>query len=166
MTADFITQAELARREGVSKQQVFKWKKQGRLIQKGKYVDYKATRKLLDDTETPARSEYSKRNGGGQTPLTYKDAQTAKEVARAKLAHIEVREKEGKLVDGEKLKFVLFNLFSGIKTQLRAIPAKCAQEIAHIQISKSENINAQVEQVLRKEIDEALEELSRWKSPQ
>lgn len=154
--SDFITQSEFAQREGVSKNAVSKWKKEGRLVfRKGK-VDYEATKKLLSDTADPARA---KADG------SFAYARTVKEAARAKLTQLKVKQVEGELVNAKELQRELMTLFTTIKTRIRAVAPKCAQEIGHLKASnmKNKELLAAVQEILKKEHDDALQELSEWK---
>jgi len=69
----------------------------------------------------------------------------------------------GELVNSAEVEYALKDLFTGIKTQLRAIPSKAAPEIAHMKAQAKKSMIVQVQEVLQAEVDEALEELSKWK---
>jgi phage terminase Nu1 subunit (DNA packaging protein) len=71
----------------------------------------------------------------------------------------------GELVKADEVEFALKDLFTGIKTQLRSIPTKSAQELAHLKAHPGKNLAVQIQEVLQKEIDETLTELSKWKLP-
>jgi len=75
-------------------------------------------------------------------------------------------QKEGELVNAKELQRELMTLFTTIKTRIRATAPKCAQEIAHLKVSKMKNkeLIAAIQSILKKEHDDALQELSEWKS--
>lgn len=81
-----------------------------------------------------------------------------------KLKELARKKQEGILVDAEDLRRELAKLFTDVKTRVRGIAPKCAQEVAHMKGSKGgrELITA-IEALLKKEHDGALEELSKWK---
>lgn len=168
-----ITKAEFARRLGVTKQTVNGYAKKGQLAEckrKGKvFVDYEATMKLMEATKDPARIEFAKTGGGepvkSRGPITFADARTAKEAARARLAQISVKEKEGQLVNADEILFDLKDLFLDIRNSVRSIPAKLTGEIMNILASGKPDMAARIQVALRRETDEALESLSKWKPP-
>lgn len=172
--ADIITKAELARRLGVTRSTVNGYNNKGQLAMKKRkgvlLVDYDATVKLLASTKDPARAEFAKANTDGETakrrgPITFSDARTAKEAARARLAQIAVKEKEAQLVNADEVLFALKDLFLDIRNSIRSIPAKATGEIMNIIASGKPDISSKVYSVLRRETDEPLETLSKWKLP-
>lgn len=170
---DLITKAELSRRLGVTRQTVNGYAKKGQLAErrhKGKVlVDYDATMKLLEAAKDPARAEFAKTNISesvkSRGPITFADARTAKEAARARLAQISVKEKEGQLVNADEILFDLKDLFLDIRNSIRSIPAKLTGEIMNIIASGKPDMATRIQAALRRETDEALESLSKWKSP-
>lgn len=163
---ELITQAELARREGVNRMQVTKWKKDGRLVWRKKKIDYEATKKLLDETADPARAEFAK--SGGRVKVSFADARTAKEAARARLTQLQVKEKEGQLVDRDALLFSLQDLFANIKSQELSIPAKTVGEIVGVlekdlNIKVPQALQVKLRTIIQGEIRDTLKELSKWK---
>ena len=160
---NLISQSEFARREGVNYSHITRLKQRGLLVIRQGKVDYAASKKLIDDNADPSSAKFSK--DGDNPHITFSEARTAKEAARAKLAQIEVGEKEGALIDAEILRSKLAALFTDIKTRVRAIAPKCAQEIARMKITGTDEreISVAVQKILGKEHDEALLELSIWK---
>lgn len=82
-----------------------------------------------------------------------------------RLKELTRKELEGELVNAKELEANITKLFVDIKTRIRAIAPKTAQEISHITLkNKSEReVITEIQNVLKKEHDEALQELSEWK---
>lgn len=154
--------AEFARKMGVSAQSIDNLIKQGIIPLHSGKVDIEEAKKSINDNSDPARAEFRK---GGKQDITYQKARQLKEMYRAKLNQIEVQVKEGALVNAEDEIRELANLFVVIKTRIRNIAPKCAQRIAELKIQgkKHFEILAEVQGILKKEHDEALEELANWK---
>lgn len=118
----------------------------------------------------PARDEFKKNKSDGEAaPLsmtTFAGAKTVEAVAKAGLRQLELQEKKGKLINADETKRNLQHLFTTIKTRIRAIPNKTAQEVTHMVKAKTgRSLTAAVQEIIRKETDEALIELSRYKVP-
>ena len=167
-----ITQAELARREGVSKKEVRKWKQQGRLVLKGGQINYEKTKKLLNDTADPARAEFRKNAGRDEMPMpqipprktiSYVDARTAKEAARARLTQMEVKRQERELVNAGELTHLLIAANTAVKTRIRAIQSTAPLDIERIYGSNDRDKREKIRALLSRLHDEALTELSEWK---
>ena len=157
---ELISQAEFARRQGCKRPAVTRLKALGRLVMvKGK-VDYKATLKLIADTADPA---HPKSKG---KVVTFADARTAKERARAGLVVLELKKRKGELIDAAQTERLLAEMFTTIKSRIRAIGPKCAQEIYHLKTTKKtkRKLMAEIEAILSGQHDDALQELSRWQS--
>lgn len=171
--ADLITKAEFARRLGVTRSTVNGYAKKGQLAErkrKGKVlVDYDASMQLMEASKDPARAEFAKTNTSepikSRGPITFSDARTAKETARARLAQISVKEKEGQLVNADEILFDLKDLFLDIRNSVRSIPAKLTGEIMNILASGKPDMATRIQIALRRETDETLENLSKWKLP-
>ncbi len=173
MPTNLITLTELAKRLGVSQPYVQKLKKQGLIAVKAGKCDYEASMKLIESSKDPARAEFSKSMGrpmqDKKQAITFNDARTAKEAARARLAQIEVKEKEGMLVPKDELTFALKDLFLEIRGQILSIPTKAMGELIQI-IEKGCNVKipldvqSKMSAMLRKEVHDPLEALSKWKS--
>lgn len=82
-----------------------------------------------------------------------------------RLKELARKELEGELVNAKDLEIELIKLFTNIKTRVRSIAPKTAQEITHLKLnSKTEReMIAAVQEVLKREHDEALQEMSEWK---
>lgn len=156
---ELISQAEFARRQGWAKSTVTNLKKDGRLVMvKGK-VEVAASLALLKDTEDPSRSKNPSKG-----KKTFSDHKATKEGARAALLILELKKRRGELIDAAQTERQLADMFTTIKTRIRAIGPKCAQEIFHLKTSKKSKrqLMTAVEKILSTQHDEALEELSHW----
>lgn len=104
--------------------------------------------------------------GGKQTPVegSFYEHRTRKESALANLRELEAAEKKGSLVNAELLRLEFARLFTDVKTRVRAIAPKIAQEVAHLKTSKSgRELTTAIEGLLRVEHDAALFQLSQWR---
>lgn len=162
-----LNQTEYAKHRGITKGMVSRLVKQGKitLIKKGKQnlINPKDADKSIEDFSDPARDAYRKGVQGKRKGPTYADAQTFKEILRGKILELEYKEKEGILIDARETERQLAILFTTIKIRIRAIAPKCAQKLAHLKAGKGRGFTAKVQEILRKECDEALEGLSGWK---
>lgn len=167
--ADLLTQAAYAKRRGVKRQYINRLVKQGIIkLKKGK-VDPAQADRAISGYADPARSEFRKSPGPAATQEPERDStaywRKAELQVRTALKKLDHDERVGKLVDAEKIERELVNLLTAIKTRIRAIAPKCAQEVAHLKVAKKKrrSLITEVQEILRKEHDEALEELGRWK---
>ncbi len=163
-----ITQAEYARRKGVTKGYINKLVKKGVIVlEKGK-VDPGQADKAIAAASAPARAKFRKNNKPTSTEGGFSKAQAAKEHYRALLAKQEYEKKSGKLIDADETYRHLAGVFTVVKTRIRSIAPACAQEIAHLKMGKKNprEIVAAVEKILIKQHDEALKELSECKLPE
>lgn len=159
-----VSQSEYARQRGVTPGYINKLVKQGVLkLQDGKLdpvqadEDLKAYASQLHDSPGP--------KAVGQ-PDDDSLASWRKRELQVKTAirQIQLDEENGKLINAEELKTGLAQLFTSVKTILRAIPSKVAGELYHLsKNAPSDRAGmAAISTLLLKEIDEALTELSRW----
>ena len=157
---DLITQAELARRMGVNRKEVTKWKQQARLVWQGKKIDYEATVKLLAETADPARAPQKVTKGRG---LSFADARTAKEAGRATLISLDVKERKGELVNAQAVLSELIKSNIAVKNRIRSIPSFIHLDISQIYGVTDVKKQREVSALILKYLDEALKELSEWK---
>ena len=167
-----VTQSEYARMRGVKKDAVSKMVLHGviTLNANGKIDPVLADAAIAANT-SPARDEY--RKIGKETPpqiqaqgeMSYRRAATAEKFWRAKIAEFEAGRLKETLVGADEVKAVFFTHITAVKTRLRSIPSKCAQEVAVLKLSaKSDReLMAQIQQILSAVVDEALNEMSKWK---
>lgn len=157
-----VTRAELAKKLQVSRQRVHSMVQEGLIVPDSKgLIDLDTAITTIAANRDPAR-------GGKRTPIeadeTFSEARSRKETALANLRELEADEKRGELVSAENIRFELKNLFTVIRQNLRAIPAKTAQEVCHIARSKPGRTGeVAVMNLLLKELDQVLLELSQWK---
>lgn len=127
----------------------------------------KGTRKLIDPKE--ADVEWERNTDQKFNPKNYvedkqiktkappfQESRAVREAYNARITKLEYEQKRGSLIEKEKVKNQSANTSTIIKNNLRQIPIKIAAEIA------SETDPHKIEMLLLKEIDEALEELSRY----
>jgi hypothetical protein len=65
--ADLVTQAEFARRRGVSRKTVTKWKQAGKLVMQGELVDVEASEARLAHTARADASAGAEGSGAGRS---------------------------------------------------------------------------------------------------
>ena len=157
---DLITQAELARRMGVNRKEVTKWKKDGRLVMKGKLVDYDATVKLLAETADPARSSIKKSNTG---KMSYVDARTNKILIGLAREQLKYQTEKGELVNVQEVLSELTKAHVVVKNRLRSIKSFIQLDISQIYEDTDTEKQLKVSVVVGKYVDEVLKELSEWK---
>ena len=96
-----------------------------------------------------------------------KIAQKQEEHLNQKIKRLEREEAEatGELVNAKDLKRELMSFFTTIRSRIRAVAPKCAQQIAHMKTAKMKQreLLSKVQKLLSREHDEALKELSEWR---
>lgn len=162
------TQAAYARSRNVSAAHINVLVKQGIIqLERGKVNPEQADRAIADYA-SPARADFKKNAPGptaSQSPEKGSIAYLRGVELQLKnaLKKIEHDTKTGTVVNAEQLRLELAKLFTDIKTRIRAIAPKCAQEVAHLKGSKrGRELITAIESLLKKEHDGALEELSKW----
>ena len=141
------TLTEFAAHFGVSAPYVTKLKKQGRLVMvtvDGKeLVDFALTEKLIRNTTDPAKADNGANakpgagsrvvqdvGSGNRLDLTYKQARTHEAAFRAKLTELEFREREGMLVEADKVRRSAVSLAAMTRSAFEKIPDKLADRLA------------------------------------
>jgi len=166
-----LTQAAFARERGVSPARINVLVKRGIIKLHDGLIDPEEADKAVAAASDPARDSYRKlgkmgrpHEAGGGAGSAYREAATAEKHWSALLKRIAYEEKQGELVNAKELQRELTKLFTTIRTRIRSIAPKCAQEIAHLKASKmrSRELVAAVQAILKKEHDDALLELSQW----
>lgn len=156
-----VSQSQLARELGVSRQRVSAMVREGLITPDSKgRIDLDAALVAIAANRDPAR-------GGKQTPVneSFHEARTRKERALATLREIEADEAAGRLVDAEEVQQAFVSMITTARTRLRAIPSKVAGELYHVgKVSKNQREGAaEIQKKLLAEVDEALQELSEYK---
>lgn len=178
---DLVLQSEYARRRGVSKKTVTKWKQAGRLVLVDGKVDVDATDALLaerkgngnrrkpdpvtpaepkpeqpgdDDADDPYIDELAARLDRGEM-LTTAEAERIKENYLARKRRLEFDREAGRVVDADAVADVFGQACARVRTRLLGIPTKVAPRLANQSQAPT------IEDLVRAEITEALEELSR-----
>lgn len=157
---DLIRQTELADRMGVNRKEVTKWKKDGRLVMKGKLVDYDATVKLLAETSDPARSSIKKSSGG---KMSYVDARTNKILVGLARDQLKYQTEKEELVNAQAVILELKRAHTIIMNRLRSLSSFIHLDISQIYGVVNAKKQKEVSIIVRKHIDDILKELSEWK---
>ena len=184
-----LNQAAYAKHRGVSTKMVSKYVAQGLISTKNGKIDPVHADKELEANLHPSHRISSPENGkkGGlpkgvpRTPQTasvtppspgqsqdhgasFASSRAAKEFITASLKKIELEEKRGQMINAEELKAEFAKLFVDIKTRIRAIGPKIAQEVAHLKLNSrnEKSVTVDVQKIIMAECDEALKELSNW----
>ena len=155
-----VSRAALAKKLQVTRQRVHT------MIQEGLITPDARGLSDLDEALTAIAANRDPAKGGKQAPVvegTFHEHRTRKEAALARLREFEAAEKEQALVNAEDIQRELKNVFTIVRQNLRAIPAKAAGELCHIARSTpGRQGEVQVMTLLLKEIDQVLLELSQW----
>lgn len=169
METSLVTQAEYARRKNVSNAYISKLVKMGVIrLKKGKVDPEQADNAILDYAD-PSRTDLKRDSGVKASQVPEKDSiaywRKAELQIKTAIKKLEHDEKMGELVNAADLHRELMTLFTTIKTRIRSIPSKVALEIADLKASKLKHkeLIATIQDILKKEVDDALKELSEWK---
>ncbi len=139
-----ITQAEWARRQGVSREAVRKQVQSGRLqLVNGKVDENQAKQDLLSYTKTSSTRE------------RLFQAKLENEIAKGKILKLEVAEKEQSLIAIADVKKVIYERSRAVRNAILNVPDRCASLLASI------TDPGELHKVLTQELRTALEELSR-----
>jgi len=163
-----ITQAEYARRRGVTAPRISHLVKSGVIVLEDGKVNVEQADQAIEQAINPA---YQKRpgrpaKGGADTSrLSYTQAATLEKKFSAALKKLDLEEREGTLINAEELRRELMALFATIKKRLRAIPSKITPEVFGLaKAAKGQRAGcAKINKRLLSEIDDALQELSEYK---
>jgi transcriptional regulator with XRE-family HTH domain len=163
MTAELVTQSELARRLGVSRQYVYKLVKQGKIQRVDGKIDFAAASEALKGLADPARPRKSTASApeppaapspeSSRAP-TFAEAKTMKEVFNAKLARLRFEEESGKLIEREEIEDKARDIAVIVKESLLAIPNKLMEQLA------AESDPREVHVMLDREMREILSEMA------
>jgi len=136
-TAEFVSQAEFARRRGCSRAMVTKWKKTGRLVMTDDgQVDVAASEALIGSASDPLRGgdrsagAGRKKTTGASTDDGYVRERTREAKARADKMEIELAEKAGALVRRDLVEAAIFDLSRRAMEALRNMPDRLAPGLA------------------------------------
>ena len=167
--AELLTQADYAKRRGVSRQYVHKLVRAGRIVLQGGLVDAEAADRVLADSADPARQHLSKLAevpesgaaeaspaGGGEAPAAtagsvFQAARTSREAYQAKLAEIEYRERIGQLVARAEVEDAFFELGQRLQRLLEGRQQVLAAKLAAL--ASVEDCRAALEQSDRETCD-------------
>jgi transcriptional regulator with XRE-family HTH domain len=181
---ELVSQAEFARRIGVSPQYVSKMVKNGVIKLRSKKVDVQQATNALAATREPARSSSAlldgavKTTSGDISSLSLEqllvlrerisssspaeqsasqdllDARLANERHKARLNELKVRREEGSLVDAEQVALDFANVAAIVQQKMRTIPVRIAAQVLAC------TTEAEARSLLSREIDIALSSLA------
>jgi hypothetical protein len=156
MAAKVDTKAAFARLIGKTPQYVNKLVVEKKIPVRpdGKIDREKALSALARNTGARMRSNHNG-NGDGTASPGYTDARIRVETAIAQLKELEYRKRLGELLPAVEVQKEWGGLVTAAKNKLRSIPRSIAEVILSAQTP------TEAEAILRRAIDEALEELSR-----
>lgn len=165
-----ITQAAYARLRGVGKDAVNKMVHAGVITLVNGLIDPVSADAAIAANTFPGRDDYrkiGKQDGQAEQSagMNYRKAATAEKYWRAKIAEFEAGKLKETLVDAEDVKAVFSKHIIAVKTRLRSIPSKCAQEVAQMKLSVNSDreLMAQIQTLIGSIVDEALTEIAGWK---
>lgn len=164
MSKSLITQAEYARQKGVSPARISHLVSKGVIKLVDGFVDPTAADAAIAAAAHPGYAKVLGRPTKDNTPGSYAEAATAEKHFKALLAELDLRERQGELVNAADMQHELARLFVNLKTRLRSIPSKSAQTIAHIKMSglSGRELMGKIQTLMLCDIDEALLEIANW----
>jgi transcriptional regulator with XRE-family HTH domain len=166
MTAEpeLISQAELARRLGVSRQYVNKLVRGGTLPLTGKKLDAASSIAILEQMANPGRPTKATMPSLGTSSQpnkgpTLAEAKTMKEVYLARMARLKYEEEAGKLVPKADVESRAADIGRVVKQNILSIPSRLMDQLADE--TDPREINAILEAELRRVLEQLAEELRR-----
>jgi transcriptional regulator with XRE-family HTH domain len=172
MTAEpeLISQAELARRLGVSRQYVNRLVRSGKLELEGKKIDAAKAVAALRQVRDPARKYKTDEPADLDQPApqpepaakrqpTFAEAKTMKEVYLARMARLKYEEEAGKLVPKADVEARAADIGMVVKQNILSIPSRLMDQLADE--TDPREINAILEAELRRALEQLAQELRR-----
>ena len=167
---ELVSQAELARRLGVSRQYVNRLVRSGKLELEGKKIDVAKAVAALRQVRDPARKyktdepadldQFPQEDSSEAGPqLTFAEAKTMKEVYLARMARLKYEEEAGKLVPKADVEARAADIGMVVKQNLLSIPSRLMDQLADE--TDPREINAILEAELRRVLEQLAEELRR-----
>lgn len=154
-----LNRTELAKKLGISLTSLDNWTRRGCPGRKvgGRW------RFNLDEVRLWRNSESEKNNSINPEH----QAKIMNEYYRAQLLLIEFKARKAKLINKKQLHRGLNKFFTFLKKRIRAVAPECARKVAELDIQgkKQFEVLAEVQEILKTEHDQALQELSEWKVP-
>jgi phage terminase Nu1 subunit (DNA packaging protein) len=154
--SELITQSELARRLGVTRQYIYKLVKQGKIVKEGKLVDFDKASKAIKMIADPARSsaiDSKPAQLDEESDQSFAEAKTMKEIYGAKLAKLKYEEEAGMLILKSDVKGKAHEVGKNIKEVLLSLPARVMDELS------VESDPRKVNSILEKEVRDSLSSL-------
>lgn len=134
LLSEYITQAEYARRKGVTPQTIFIWKKQKRIVMAGRKVDVAASDKRLKATECPGNKAGANERAGKQ-PEEAKDFYQSRaelQAIKVELAQIELDQAQGVLILREDAEKTAFENGRRFRDAMMGLPDQYADRLAQV----------------------------------
>lgn len=161
---ELISQSELARRLGVSRQYVNKLVRSGTLPLVGKKLDAEASMATLKQMANPGRPTKATMPSLGTSsqpaqPPTLAEAKTMKEVYLARMARLKYEEEAGKYMEKAEVERRAQEVAMVVKQNLLAMPSRLMDQLASE--TDPREINALLEAELRDILSLMAEEVRR-----
>ncbi len=174
MAQKLITQAEYARRLGVSRQYINRLVKSGKIpVFAGGKVDAAAADAARVDNADPARAPFSKlaqqeiprflREDLPQAPAadpkqsSYQDARTLREQANAQRAQLELKQLQGLLVEKKAVEKEIGSIYRDFREKLLRIPRREAGKLVTLKTERE--VAAYLEEMIRQALHSYADEL-------
>lgn len=154
--SELITQSELARRLGVTRQYIYKLVKQGKISKEGSLIDFDKASKAIQMIADPARSSSIDSKSELDVDMdgsSFAEAKTMKEIYGAKLAKLKYEEEAGMLILKSDVKNKAHEVGKNIKDVLLSLPARVMDELS------LESDPRKVNSILEKEVRDSLSSL-------
>lgn len=160
------TQSEFAAILGKDKSYVTRLKKSGRLVlvqtEAGERVDVEASQAKISASADPGRAQNEK-SGSGNTStysVTYNDARTRNELAKAQTAELELAVKLGKLVDADEARLFAADLAASFRGALEIMPDRLAPEL--VPLSDTEAVRAVLVESFEQVLTDLADKIAKW----
>lgn len=159
-----MTQAAYAAQRGVTPARINHLISKGVIVLVNGKVDPDQADTAIEAAANPAYSKTPGRPAKDRGPSNYANAAAREKHFKALLAELDLKEREGELVNARKYNDLHILMIVAAKTRLRSIPTTVAGEVAHLgKTLKGRAAMAAISKLLLTAIDSALLELSQWK---
>jgi transcriptional regulator with XRE-family HTH domain len=163
---ELVSQAELARRLGVSRQYISKLVKEGKLELVGRKLDAEASMAVLEGLSDPARPRKTALASAPpareivdrEPPPTFAEAKTMKEVYLAKMARLKYEEEAGRFLEKAEVERRAQEVGMVVRQNLLSLPSRLMDQLAAE--SDPREINALLEGEVREVLKMLAEELA------
>jgi hypothetical protein len=127
-----VTPAEFARHLGKSRQYVNKLIRSGRVVVSFGRIDLEKSLTAIGAQRDPAHDlrVENPQESSSLTSLGYYEARAVREQIQAKLLLLELKKREGKLIDADQILLAHQKVWSTLRSNLRGLPRKLAGRMA------------------------------------